>query len=69
MENLLLILGILLIIGAFVYLFLGGRRKDEVSERLDRYALGVEEKKKERGKPCWAFSFPAGTWPISRGSA
>jgi tight adherence protein B len=51
MENLLLILGILLIIGALVYLFLGGRRKDEVSERLDRYALGVEEKKKERGKP------------------
>jgi tight adherence protein B len=51
MENLLLVGGILLLIGALVYLFLGGRRKDEVSERLDRYALGVEEKKKERGKP------------------
>jgi len=51
MENLLLILGILLIIGALVYFFAGSRKKDEVTERLDRYALGVEEKKKERGEP------------------
>ncbi|MBO9371561.1 MAG: type II secretion system F family protein [Chloroflexi bacterium] len=49
MENLLLILGILLLIGAVVYLFLGSRQKDEVSERLDRYTFGVEEKKKGRG--------------------
>lgn len=51
MENLLLILGLLLIIGALVYFFASGRKKDEVTERLDRYALGVEEKKKERGAP------------------
>ncbi len=51
MENLLLILGILLIVGAFVYFFLGGRTKDEVTERLDRYALGIEEKKKRGEKP------------------
>jgi tight adherence protein B len=51
MENLLLILGILLIIGALVYFFAGSRKKDEVTERLNRYALGVEEKKKERGEP------------------
>lgn len=50
MENLLLILGIVLIIGALVYFFVGSQKKDEVTERLDRYALGVEGKKKERGK-------------------
>jgi len=51
MENLLLVLGISLIIGALVYFFAGSRKKDEVTERLDRYALGVEEKKKVRGEP------------------
>jgi len=48
MENLLLILGILLLIGAGAFLFLGGRREDEVTERLDRYALGVEKKEKKK---------------------
>lgn len=48
MKNLLLVLGFLLIIGALVYLFAGSRKGDEVTERLDRYALGVEEKKKRR---------------------
>lgn len=51
MENLLLIVGFLLIIGAVVYFFTGGRPKDEVTERLDRYALGVEDKKRKRGEP------------------
>lgn len=51
MENLLLVLGILLIIGALVSLFADSRKKDEVTERLDRYALGIEEKKKKRGEP------------------
>ncbi len=51
MENLLLVLGVLLVIGALAYLFIGGRKKDEVTERLGRYALGVEEKKKGRGEP------------------
>lgn len=49
MDRLLLILGIGLLVGAVLYLILGGRKRDEVSERLDRYALGVEgRKKKER---------------------
>jgi len=52
MENLLLILGILLIIGALVYFFAGSRKKDEVTERLDRYALGVEEKRRSGGNPA-----------------
>lgn len=51
MENLLLISGILLLIGAGGYLLLGGRRKDEVAERLDRYAIGVEERRKARRAP------------------
>lgn len=52
MENLLLILGILLIIVALVYFFAGSRKEDEVTKRLDRYALGLEEKKKKRREPA-----------------
>ncbi|MCS7178500.1 MAG: type II secretion system F family protein [Anaerolineae bacterium] len=56
MENLLLMLGIGLLASAFVYLLLSGRgRRDEVSERLDRYTLGVQRKQKERG-PGTRFS-------------
>lgn len=47
MDSLLLILGVLLIIAAVAYFFLSGRTKDDVTERLDRYTLGVEEKKKK----------------------
>lgn len=45
-----LILGVLLLIGALVYFLVGGRKEDEVTERLDRYALGVAEKKTGREK-------------------
>lgn len=47
MDSLLFILGVLLIIAAVAYFFLSGRTKDDVTERLDRYTLGVEEKKKK----------------------
>lgn len=41
METLLLILGVGLIVGALIYALAGARRKDEVTERLDRYTVGV----------------------------
>ncbi len=46
MDTIFLALGGLLVIVAIILLLVGGRKQDEVSERLDRYALGVEKKAK-----------------------
>lgn len=46
MDTVLLAIGGLLVIVAVIALLVGGRRQDEVSERLDRYALGVKKKEK-----------------------
>ncbi len=46
METVLLVVGGLLVIVAVIVLLASSRRQDEVSERLDRYALGVEKKQK-----------------------
>lgn len=44
MEMILLFAGVLLIVVAVVILLVGRRQQDEVSERLDLYALGVQKK-------------------------
>lgn len=48
---LLLVLGVGLIVGALIYGLAGARQKDEVAERLDRYAIGIT-KVSERAAPA-----------------
>lgn len=60
METLFLVLGVGLIIGALIYALAGARGKDEVTERLDRYTVGVM-KAPEKAAPTRRSS-PIGEW-------